>query len=211
MEKIIIAGSGGHARSVIDSVLSAGIYEIAGFVDREMNEEYIFRGYKIIGTDADLPKIYDSGIHSACIGIGYMGEGDIRRRLFDSLKRAGFVLPPIVDRTAAVAGDALLGEGVFIGKNSVVNAMSVIGDAAIINSGAIIEHDCKVGDFSHIAVGAVLCGNVEIGKDALVGANATIIQGLRIGAAAVVGAGAVVTKNIEAGIKAAGVPARILK
>lgn len=211
MNRIIVAGCGGHARSVIDAILSAGIYEIAGFVDREINEEYVYRGYKIIGTDADLPMIYASGIHNACIGIGYMGEGTVRRKLFDSLKQAGFDLPPIADRTAAVAGDALLGEGAFVGKKSVVNAASVIGNAAIINSGAIVEHDCKVGDFAHIAVGAVLCGNVEIGDDALVGANATVIQGLRIGSAAVVGAGSVVTKNIGAGIKAAGVPARTLK
>ena len=204
MNRIIVAGCGGHARSVIDAILSAGIYEIAGFVDREINEEYVYRSYKIIGTDADLPMIYASGIHNACIGIGYMGEGTVRRKLFDSLKQSGFDLPPIADRTAAVAGDALLGEGAFVGKNSV-------GNAAIINSGAIVEHDCKVGDFAHIAVGAVLCGNVEIGDDVLVGANATVIQGLRIGSAAVVGAGAVVTKNIGAGIKAAGVPAHTLK
>lgn len=211
MEKIVIVGCGGHARSVLDAVRSMGTYEIAGFVDRERNEAYQCCGYGIIGTDADLQALYDSGVHNACIGIGYMGEGDIRRRLYEELKQKGFALPAVVDATAALAADVRPGEGAFIGKNAVVNTCAAIGRAAIVNSGAIVEHDCAVGDFAHIAVGAVLCGGVTVGDDAFVGANATVVQGIRIGCGAVIGAGAAVIRDIEDRMAAAGVPARALK
>lgn len=211
MEKIVIVGCGGHAQSVLDAVRSMGTYEIAGFVDREMNERYQCCGYGIIGTDADLQALYDSGINNACIGIGYMGEGNVRERLYDKLKQIGFTLPAIIDAAAAAAMGVKLGEGVFVGKRAVLNTCAVIGTAAIINSGAIVEHNCEVGDFSHIAVGAILCGNVSVGSKVLIGANATVIQGINISDGAVVGAGAVVTKDIEKKAVVAGVPARVLK
>lgn len=211
MEKIVIVGCGGHARSVLDSVESMGKYEIAGFIDKEMNGQYQCCGYKIIGTDSDLKTLYDAGIRNACIGIGYMGNGTVRRALYEKLKQIGFTLPAIIDKTAAVAMGVKLGEGVFAGKMAVLNTCAVIGTAAIINSGAIIEHDCKVGEFSHVAVGAALCGNVSVGNDVLIGANATVIQGINIGDGAIVGAGSAVTGDIENKAVVAGVPARVLK
>lgn len=210
MKKIIIVGCGGHAKSVTDAVMSVGQYEIAGFVDKDINNEFECNGYGVIGTDDNLQSIYDSGIHNACIGIGYLGDGTIREKMYATLKQIGYELPAIADVTAAIANGVRLGEGVFIGKNAVVNTDAVIGNVAIVNSGAVIEHDCVVGDFTHIAVGAIVCGGVRIGRATLVGANATVIQGVAIGDGAIVAAGAVVTKNIESKAVVAGIPAHTM-
>lgn len=86
------------------------------------------------------------------------------------------ILPNIVDPSAVIADDAVMGEGIFVGKRAVVNAAAHIGDLCIINTGAIVEHDCDVGNYSHISVGSVLCGGVRVGQRTLIGANATVIQ-----------------------------------
>lgn len=195
MEKIVLLGSGGHAKSIADVIISDGKYEIAGFIDNE-NKDFEYLGYKIIGSDADLPFIYDSGIHYACICIGFLGKGNIRQELYTQLKKTGFTLPNIVDPTAVLAKNVSIGEGTFIGKGAVINSNVIIGKMVIINTATIIEHDCIIGDFTHIAAGVVICGAVQVGQEAFVGANATVIQEITIEKGAVIGAGSVVIENI---------------
>ena len=204
-EKILLIGCGGHARSVVDSIEAAGQYAIAGFIGTHQERDFTYRGYRVLGTDADLPAIYASGVCHAALCVGYLGEGRVRDRLADSIKAVGFTLPAIVDPSAMVAADAVIGEGAFIGKGAVVNAAAMIGRLAIVNTAAVVEHDCRVGDLSHVAVRAILCGGVTVGEHTLVGAGATVLQGLTVGDNVRVGAGATVLTNIAAGATVVGI------
>lgn len=210
MKKIVLLGTGGHAKSVVDTIIAEGKYEIAGFIDKE-NKEFDYLGYKIIGCDEDLPSIYNAGIHYACICIGFLGKGSIRQGLYTRLKKIGFEFPDIVDPTAALAKNVRIEEGVFIGKGAVVNSNAEIGRMAIVNTAAVIEHDCLIGDFTHVAVGSVICGAVKVGKGVFVGANTTVIQGIHIGAGAIIGAGSIIVKDVEEGFKAFDEKTSILK
>lgn len=197
MEKIILLGSGGHAHSVVDCIEGNGDFQICGFLDVEKNVSEQYRGYKVLGTDDLLEDCFKQGIKKAFVTVGYMGKGNIRNRLYEQLKKLGFCIPNIVDKTAVIAKDVVLGEGIFVGKKAVLNSAAKIGDMCIINTGAIVEHDCRIGDFSHISVGSILCGEVVVGKAAFVGANATVIQGKYIGDNCIIGAGTTVRKNVE--------------
>jgi len=201
MEDIILLGIGGHAHSVVDSIEQLGVFHIVGFLDVKENQDKEYRGYRVIGTDDMLETYYFKGIKNAFVTVGYLGEGNIREKLYRELKRIGYKLPNIIDETAIVAGDAQLGEGNFVGKRAVVNANAEIGNMCIINTGAIIEHDCSIGDFTHIAAGTVLCGQVTVGDRTLVGAGTVVIQGIGIGTHVLVGAGMVLTKNVRDNIK----------
>ena len=193
MEDIILAGFGGHALSVADSIEKAGKYRILGYTDIVVNPTSI---YEYLGQDEVLEAWHSKGVHAAAVGVGYLGKGDVRDRLYDKLKRAGFALPPIIDPDAVLARDAEIGEGSYIGKGAVVNARSHVGRMCIINTHATLEHENSVGDFSHIAVGAALCGNVAVGEHVFIGANATIIQGVRIGMNTIIGAGSLVLRHV---------------
>lgn len=200
-EKIILLGCGGHAKSVADAIEADGQYVIEGFVDNAGQEGMEYRGYKVIGCDRDLKDIYRSGIQAACVCVGFLGQGQVRNKLYEQLKNTGYRLPAIIDPSAALALDAEIGEGTFIGKHAVVNANAVVGKMAIINTAAAVEHDCVIGEFSHIAVGGIVCGSVHIGKEVLIGANATILQGITIGDGAIIGAGSIVSRNVEENMK----------
>jgi UDP-perosamine 4-acetyltransferase len=174
------------------------------------NGEY--NGIKYIGDDDVLEHYHNAqGIDNAFVCVGFMGESDLRNRLYGKLKEAGFNIPSIIDGTAILAADAALGEGVFIGKGAIVNSASTVGNMAIINTGAIVEHDSCVGAFSHVAIGARLSGDVTVGEHCLIGAGATILQGVRVGNDSIIGAGSVVTKDICNNCTALGVPARVIK
>jgi len=197
MEKIIILGKGGHAESLADVIQRENKYEIAGYV---VNKDVIQSEnacYPIVGNDADLERLFQSGIQNAAIGIGFLGKSDLRERLYKTLKGIGFNLPIVCDPSAILAGDVRIGEGSFIGKGAIVNTSANIGKMCIINTGAIVEHDCRIDDFSHVSVGSVLCGEVRIGRSTLIGANATVIQKITIGSHCIIGAGTTVRKNVE--------------
>lgn len=197
MESIILLGIGGHAHSIVDSIESNNEYNIYGFLDVEERVGEQYRDYKVIGTDDLLEDCFQRGIKNAFVSIGYLGTGNIRNVLYGRLKAIGFHLPNIIDRTAVIAKDVIMGEGNFVGKTAVINSTAKIGNMCIINTGAIVEHDCQIGDFSHVSVKSVLCGNVHVGREAFIGANATIIQEKSIGNKCIIGAGAIIRKNIE--------------
>ena len=131
MKKIVVIGCGGHAKSVIDIIERTGEYEIAGFADRKKDESFSYRGYKIIAADEEFDMLYRSGIKYAAVGIGYMGAGNLRQRMYDRLKEAGFYLPVLRDPSAVAACDVRAGEGAIIGKAAVVNSDAVIGRAHV--------------------------------------------------------------------------------
>ena len=210
MEKIILIGNGGHAKSVLDSIEGTHLYEVVGFISNNKDEEFEYRGYKIIGTDNDLERIYSEGIHNVFICIGYMGNGNLREELYTRVKEIGYVIPTIIDESAIIATDAKIGEGTYVGKTAVVNSEAVIGKMTIINTGAIVEHNCIVGDFTHVSVGTALCGGVVTGKSNFIGAKAVVIQNCTIGNYNVIGAGAVVIDDIEDDNVTMGVPAKIV-
>lgn len=54
MDKIILIGAGGHARSVVDTIEKQGHFEIAGFVDAEEIGQKVYRSYTCLGQDEDL-------------------------------------------------------------------------------------------------------------------------------------------------------------
>lgn len=196
MEDIILLGMGGHAHSVVDSIEQSKEYRIIGFLDFEEKKTEKFRQYRVLDTDRALKRFYDKGVRNAFVTVGYMGNGDIRKCLYQELKSIGYKLPNIIDSFAIVANDVVLDEGIYIGKGAIINANVQIDKMCIVNSGAIIEHDCRINEYTHIAVGSVLCGQVSVGNNTLIGANSTIIQGLNIGNKVIVGAGTVITKNI---------------
>ena len=188
MEKIVIAGFGGHAKSIADSIIRQGKYEIVGYTDVEDKKNE----YKYFGNDTILDELFLAGIRNIVIGIGYLGYNDIREKMYEKIKKIGYKFPVIIDPSAIVSDNALIEEGTFIGKNVVINTGAHIGKLCIINTQAVVEHDCVIDDYSHIAVGAVLCGEVKIGKSVLVGANATVIQCRTVSDKELVAAGFVV-------------------
>lgn len=188
MEDIVLVGFGGHAKSVADCIEREEKYNIVGYTDLEEHQSR----YKYLGSDDVLKDLFASGVHNAAIGIGYMGKGEIRQKLYFKLKEIGYGLPVVIDPSAVVSETAVIGEGSFVGKCAVVNTETKVGKMVIVNTKALVEHECCVGDFSHVAVAAVLCGQVNVGQSAFIGANSTVIQCREIKDNQIVPAGATI-------------------
>ncbi len=205
-KKILLIGGGGHCGSVIDCILSSNEYSKVGIIDNKTPTHKLYA--PIVGKDDDLARLKADGWTDAFVTVGSIGSTMLRRKLYRVLKDIGFSIPVIIDSSAVIAENVMLGEGSFIGKKAIINTGSRIGICSIINTGSIVEHDCAIGDFSHISPGVVLCGNVIIGDDTHVGAGSVIRQGIIVGERTLIGVGSVVVKNIPKDSKAYGNPCR---
>lgn len=104
-----------------------------------------------------------------------------------------------------------LGEGSFIGANSILTTNIKIGKHAILNRGNHIGHDCEIGDYFSAMPGSIISGNVKIYSCVYVGTNASIKEKLSIHSFTTIGSNAAVVKNIEGSGTYVGSPAKKIK
>lgn len=211
--RCLILGGGGHARVLIDSLLSGGgVAEHYGVLDKDRSlwgKEVL--GVRVLGGDELLPEQVRQGATHFVVGVGSVGDNGSRRRLFELGLTHG-LMPVTVRHPSAICSQwAKVGEGSALFPGAIINAGAIIGVNVIVNSGSIVEHDCVVGDHVHVATGSRLCSTVCVGVGTHIGAGATVRQGIAIGEGAIVGAGSVVVKDVAPWAVVVGVPARILR
>ncbi len=208
LKRIIILGSGGHARVLISLIRAADRYEISGILDPGLKREAMVLDVPVLGGDDLLSRQIKEGITLACIGVGSVGDNSKRARLYKTVKEIGFSVPCQIHPQAIVKENEVnLSEGVQVMAGVIIQSGSFVRENTIINTGSIVEHDCVIGKHVHICPGAVISGGVIIGDSTFIGAGATIIQGIKIGDNSVVAAGAVVVNDVGDGLKVKGVPA----
>lgn len=205
---VIIIGGGGHARVLIDTLLNNSV-SIIGITDPEPGKTGSrILGISVLGNDEILQQ-YSVKTVQLVNGVGATDSTARRRLIYESFKDRGYTFATVVHRSAFIARNVLLNEGVQIMAGAVIQTGSIIGKNTIINTRATIDHDCRIEDHSHLAPGATLCGGVEVGEGAFIGSSATLIQNVKIGRMAFIGAGAVVVKDIPPDTIAMGIPAQV--
>lgn len=126
-------------------------------------------------------------------------------------QRFGLRYHRLIHPTAYISPLARLGEGVFVGANSVIGPGAVLGDHVFVNRGVTIGHDTHIGAFSRIQPGANLGGLSRIGRGVTIAIGATLLERLVIGNGAFVGAGAVATEDVADDTLVLGIPAKFKK
>ena len=206
MEKIVVLGNGGHARSVCDLLIQMGTYEIVGLIAKDDSSG--FMGLSVIGDDDSLNDWFKKGIKKAFVAIG---SNKVREVLTSKLMEIGYELVNAISPQAVISQYASIGTGVVIMPGAIINACAVIKDGSIINTRASVDHDVIIGEFCHVAPGVSICGTTKVGKGSFIGVGAAIIDGIEIGENVMIGAGAAVVSNLPNACLAVGVPAKVIK
>ena len=133
-----------------------------------------------------------------------------RTRLVDELAaRFGIRFSSLVHPSAYVAASARVGDDVYVGARTAIQADAVIGDHVFVGSGVTIGHDCVIEPYACLRQASSVGGHVVVGRGATIGLGASVIHELVIGPGAFVAAGAVVIRDVEPGTLVAGVPAQV--
>jgi len=115
----------------------------------------------------------------------------------------------------AHGGSVDLGEGSFVGQNSVIYGQGnvTIGANTLISPGVAVisaQHTFERVDIP-IKFQPETCRGICVGSDCWLGANAVVLDGVHIGDGTVVGAGSVVTADLPSMVVAVGAPARVIR
>lgn len=195
-EKIILIGGGGHCKSCIDVIEQEGKYQIEGILDLPELVGKDIMGYKVIGTDKDLPSLchHFKNYH---ITIGQIKSPRKRIELAEQVEKLGGRFPVIVSPYAIVSKHSKIGMGTIIMHHAVINAEAVIGNHCIINTKALVEHEAQIGNYCHISTAACINGQVIIGDKCFIGSNASIANNITIFEDTIIAAGTTVYKSIQ--------------
>ena len=206
-KNLIVIGSGGHARIVIDIAVSVG-YSISGIIDINYdNEKEKILKYPILGNFNIIDQLSPKE-HCVVIAIG---EGVQRTDYYKKVKRLGYLMPSLVHPSSIISKHAKIGESVLINAGVIINAEAVIGDNTIINTGAIIDHEVIIGNHSHVCPGVKLAGRVIVGDSCMIGVGSCVINNIKIGNNVKVGAGSVIIKNIVSNSTIVGIPGKPIR
>lgn len=209
MNKLILVGAGGHAKSVIEIIDNAyDEFEIVGYVDGKEKADQYWSTFDYLGNDDDHKITNEAGYH---ISVGMIKNLTIRQRLFESFKLKGASFPVIDSKHAIISKHASISEGSIIMHHVIVNSGAKIGVNCILNNKCLIEHDAIVGNHCHISTGAIVNADCLIGNNVFIGSNVTVNRGIKIGDNVIIGSGSVVTRDIASNNSVMGVPAKIIE
>lgn len=207
-ESIFIWGAGGHGRCLLDVFKESKEFEPACFVDDKSSlKGSLIDGIEVIYSKDAITELKKRGIKKGIVGIGNI---DTRCKIYETLKKQGFILVNAIDPTAIISKSAKIGQGVAIMAGSIICSRAEIADNVIVNEGAVIGHDNVLGFGSHVAGGASFMGGVKVGDKTFIGVGAVVIC-KSIGSNSVIGAGAVVNQDVPDNVVCVGFPARIIR
>ena len=210
MKKILIIGSSGHAKVVIDIIEKEAKYEVIGLLSRDQAAGEKVYGYEILGKQEELPTLLEGyPIEALFVAVG---DNATRAKIAKFLQENHPKLEVVsaIHPSAIIGKDVSVGAGTVIMAGTVVNPSSQIGRYCIINTHASLDHDCTLGDFASLAPGVTTGGDCQIGAYTAIGIGATILHGIQIGEQTVIGANALVNNNIPPFSVAYGTPAKIV-
>ncbi len=211
MDNIVIIGSSGHAKVVIDIVRREGKYKVIGLLDRfrDVGEETM--DCPILGKEEDLPELIKTrALKGAIVAIG---DNFVRSKMVARIKEITPELPFVstIHPQASIATKVSIGEGTVVMAGVAINPCCSVGRFCILNTNSSLDHDSTLEDFASLAPKATTGGNCRIGQYSAVGIGAVLTHGIHIGEHAIIGAGSLVMKSIDSFVVAYGMPAQVIR
>ncbi len=188
--KLALFGHGGHAREVAAQMGD----KITFFVDDEYSS-----------GDARPISEFDPNEYLMMVAVS---ESSHRSDIVDKLPKETRYFSFIHPTAIIMSDDVKIGEGSFIGANSILTTNIRIGKHAILNRGNQIGHDCIIGNYFSAMPGAIVSGNVHIGNRVYLGTNSTVIEKKDLHHDIKIGANGVVIKDIESSGTYVGCPVK---
>ena len=160
--KKVLYGYGGHAREVMA--------QMGEVLECYVDDEYL--------TEKTKP-ISEFDVNNEVVMV-VIGDSKKRQEAVTKLPN-GTKFFSFIHPTAQIMGSNIsIGEGSFIGANSIITTDVTIGKHSLLNRGVHIGHDSIVGDFFSAMPNVVISGNVNVGNCTYFGTNSSVKEKITI-------------------------------
>lgn len=207
LTKVIIVGTGGHAKIIVDILERMKSFEIIGFTAKD-NTIKNFYGYPVLGNDSVLSRFLERGIKHLALGVGGYSNNIWRTELYRKFKDQGFSFISAIDPSVVVSRTASIGEGNVIFPGVSLNSDVQTGNNVIIATNSSIDHESILKDHVLVSAGVTIGGNVKVENNVLIALGAKVISGVTIGENTIVAAGSTVVCDIKPNTIVFGTPAK---
>lgn len=212
MKKVIIIGSGGHAKVVIDIINEINKknkdIDIIGITSKSLSVGELFFGLKVLGNDDVIEGYRDKENYFLAMGLGGFKDNFLREKVFNSMVGLGMRFLNVIHPSAVISETVVFGQGVTIFPGVILNAEVEIGDNTIIATGSTIDHETIIEENVLVSAGVTVGAYSIIGKRSLIALGANVVSGVKIGVDVLVAAGALVVNDISDNKKVFGIPAK---
>lgn len=185
-QKIIVFGASRFATLMTAYIKEFSTWDIVAYaVDKEYITGGDFCEKPLLPLDG-IQKEYPPERFSVFVAVGYNQMGDIRKRLFEQAKSAGYHVLNFIHPKALCYAESL-GEGNILLESSVVSLRSRIGNGNLIWNGCQLGHDLVVGDFNTFCAGSIISGDTHVGDNCFFGVGSATRNGVKVASYTFVG------------------------
>ncbi|WP_158866179.1 acetyltransferase [Leifsonia sp. AG29] len=205
MRDLLLIAASGLAREVM-AMRQSGMRVIGVLDDDPALHGHSIGGVEVLGgleLAAQIPASL-----ALCVGAGSARRSIVRRLASLGIDDGRYAT--LVDESARISENSLVGAGTIVLAGCVLTADIIVGRHVVLMPNCTLTHDDIVDDYATLAAGVSVGGVARIGEAAYLGMNSSVRQRVSIGAEATIGMGAVVLNDVPRGQTWAGVPAREL-
>lgn len=187
---LIVLGSGGHARPLVEVLNEIYPSKKKIILDEKfkIKKKEKILGNLIYGNFKKLNHYRNKEIFLA------IGDNTKRELYYKKYKK---FIPNLINKTCDISNFSQVGKGNFFNNNVFVGTKVKIGNNNIINNNCIIEHETIIKNHIHLSPGCIIGGRAIIGNRVFLGLGVKVLDKIRISDDSIVGAGSVVTQNIN--------------
>lgn len=187
MKTIVVYGAGDNGKIVRNLIQNCG-YRFGGYISD------IAEGSDIIGSFEKVRKEYSPQDFEIAMGIGFI-DLENRRKIYESIKNAGFSIATLVHPTSYVCSTAEIGEGTIILPHAVVDFNARVEEIVFIWPNVVVNHDTVIRSNTFLSPGYIVNGFCEVGENCFIGAGAVVVDHIKVPANTFVKAGKVYKKD----------------
>lgn len=197
MKDIIIYGSGGMAREVVELIEDINSVEpcwiIRGYIDDDAEKKgEVIHGHCILGACDVLRQL----TQPACVVIA-VGDPIAKKRIYEKIKSYAIMFPILIHPSAKVSKSAIIGEGSIIGIDCIISTDVQLGSHVFLNMRTVVGHDAVIRDFCSCLVNCVIAGGVQMMECSLLGSGSIVMEKKTIGSNARISMGSIVGFDVE--------------
>jgi sugar O-acyltransferase (sialic acid O-acetyltransferase NeuD family) len=195
-QRLLIIGGGLGAVQVLDSLCRIEHQRASAIVDD--NPDLVSKtllGVPILGGQEAIEALFKKNLFDAAV-VSVSTSITFRQRVDHMLRQLNIPMANIIDPSARVQRNAVLGVGNVILAYCHIGACTSIGNGNFFSPYVDVEHHCSVGDFCTFGPGVMMSSLVKIGARVKFGTGIFIEPKLVVGSDSIIGSGAILTRDI---------------